>query len=386
MQDHYQLFKLIFVGVLIAGCNDATQSGTADYRPTSFVSDDSPVLNVIAAAGTLKPLDEIEVGSQVSGRIAEVFVDFNDIVFEGDIIARIDPQSFEARVRGAEAALSNASANAMMREGALRRAELEQLIKRADLVKLKARTKSAEASFQQAARTRDRTRELESTHAASVDAMDRASTDLLSAESLLEEYKAAETAQNLLIQSAEASIEVARAELLHAQAVVEEREAELVDMKFALERTSIRSPMNGVVISRNITTGQTVAASLEAPVLFKIARSLSEMEIHARVDEADIALIRVGQLAHFRVISHGDRRFEATIKQVRVAPETIDNVVTYTVVLQAVVTDAILLPGMTAIIEIEAQEPIPDGDSEVNLMNEIPQLPEASKNLRSEPM
>jgi HlyD family secretion protein len=288
---------LVATQVLLAGCVDS------DRRPQPVsrteLIDAAEVVPVVLAAGTLKPVGEVEVGSEVSGRIAALLVDFNAVVRENDVMARIDPQAFHAQVQQAEAALLDARATAMMREAALSRAS----------------------------RSLRRISNLQSKEVASEDALDRAQTE----------------------------VQMARAEVQQARAVVGKREAALEEAEVALSRTVIRSPINGVVISREVARGQTVAASLEAPRLFTIARTLSEMEIHARVDEADIGQIRTGQRATFTVAAHGDRDFDAHVVQVRVAPEIVENVVTYTVVLLAENQDESLLPGMTAITEIDVQ-------------------------------
>ncbi|MEJ2765042.1 efflux RND transporter periplasmic adaptor subunit [Photobacterium sp. MCCC 1A19761] len=260
---------------------------------------------LVIASGSLKPVGEVEVGSEVSGRITELLVDFNDKVQRDQIIARLDPEFFEAQLRQAEAALLDAKATVDVRN----------------------------ASLRQSSRSLDRVKTLNKRSAASVNALDEAETEVW----------------------------IARAELDRAQAVVRNQEAALEEARVALARTTIRAPIDGVVLSREVMRGQTVAASLEAPKLFKIARTLTKMEIHARIDEADIGLIRIGQLAVFTVPAYGERQFEARITQIRVAPIIVDNVVTYTVVLLAENPDESLLPGMTAIVEINAEAaPVPD--------------------------
>ena len=292
---------LLVVPQLLAGCDDTDMHPQSAVQPTAeaeliYTAD---VERLVVASGTLKPVGEVEVSSEISGRIVEVLVDFNDVVRENQVIARIDPEFFEARLRQAEAALLDARATAMMREAALR----------------------------QFSRSLDRISELNKNNLASEDEVDIAET----------------------------AVQMGRAELAQAQAVIMNREAVLEEAKVALSRTAIRTPIDGVVISRDVMSGQTVAASFEAPRLFRIARTLSEMEIHAWVDEADIGRIRMHQRATFTVPAHGDRRFVARVVQVRVAPAIVEHVVTYVVVLQAGNEDESLLPGMTAIVEIDLQ-------------------------------
>ncbi|MGF1737022.1 efflux RND transporter periplasmic adaptor subunit [Photobacterium satsumensis] len=285
-------------------CNDSHQE--AQYSPpVGLTQVDEPVSNyehdlLVIASGTLKPVGEVEVGSEVSGRIIELLVDFNDVVSKGQTIARIDPKFFEAQIRQAEAALLNAKALVAMKQ----------------------------ASLRQSLRSLKRIRALNKRKAVS--------------ENSLEE--------------AETNVWVAEAELEQAQAVVISHEAELEEARVTLSRTEILAPIDGIVLSREVMSGQTVAASLEAPKLFKIAHTLDEMEIHARIDEADIGQIRTGQEAEFTVPAYGERRYIAKVEQIRVAPLVVDNVVTYTVVLSVENSGDSLLPGMTAVVEITTDE------------------------------
>jgi len=284
----------------LTACDSPQQKPQYSAIPSSIQSVDqyvsTSIEQLVVASGTLKPVGEVEVGSEVSGRITELLVDFNDVVHQGQIIARIDPEFFEAQLRQAEAALLDAKATVVMWK----------------------------ASLHQSARSLERIMILNKKNAASENMLDKAETE----------------------------VQVGRAELDRAQAVVTNREAALEEAKITLSRTTIRAPIDGLVISREVMSGQTVAASLEAPKLFRIARTLGKMEIHARIDEADIGQIRVGQQTLFTVPAHGNRRFDARVEQVRVAPIIVDNVVTYTVVLLAENRDNSLFPGMTAIIEI----------------------------------
>jgi HlyD family secretion protein len=156
--------------------------------------------------------------------------------------------------------------------------------------------------------------------------------------------------------AAEAGQVMADAELLYAEAGERQQAAELDQARIDLARTLIAAPSDGVVIGRDVDGGQTVAASLEAPTLFTIAQDLRHMEVHAKVDEADIGQIRVGQRASFTVDAYPARIFSGTVEQIRKAPEVVENVVTYTVVLSAQNADLVLLPGMTAMIQVVVEE------------------------------
>jgi HlyD family secretion protein len=158
------------------------------------------------------------------------------------------------------------------------------------------------------------------------------------------------------VVAAEAGLLMADANLQYAQAAERQHAAELDQAWIDLARTVIAAPSDGVVIGRDVDRGQTVAASLEAPTLFTIAQDLRQMEVHAKVDEADIGQIRVGQRASFTVDAYPGRIFSGTVVQIRKAPEMVENVVTYTVVLSARNPDRVLLPGMTAIVQVVVAE------------------------------
>jgi HlyD family secretion protein len=176
-----------------------------------------------------------------------------------------------------------------------------------------------------------------------------AAADLRAAEAQVEIAKEA-------VIAAEAGQVMADAELLYAEAGERQQAAELDQARIDLARTLIAAPSDGVVIGRDVDGGQTVAASLEAPTLFTIAQDLRHMEVHAKVDEADIGQIRVGQRASFTVDAYPARIFSGTVEQIRKAPEVVENVVTYTVVLSAQNADLVLLPGMTAMIQVVVEE------------------------------
>lgn len=250
----------------------------------------------VTATGTLEPVSEVEVGSELSGTIAEVLVDFNDEVSEGQILARLDTTSLESRIAEGRAALQQAQAK-------VQEAEATELEKKAALA---------------------RCRELSARKMCSDNDLDAADAA----------YK-----------RARASVASARAQVALARATLEGYETNL-------KKATIRSPINGIVLDRQVEPGQTVAASLQTPVLFNLAEDLAQMELIVAIDEADIGNIRDGLEATFSVDAYPDRTFHATIKQVRRAPQTVDGVVTYETVLSVDNSDLLLLPGMTATAEI----------------------------------
>lgn len=267
---------------------------------------------------------QVVIGSQVSGQIKEMRVDFNSEVRQGQVIARIDPQVFTYRVNQAtadlestRAAVLNAQANVGAATAAVSRARLD-----AD----------------NAQRDRLRKQEL-------LDKQFVSQADFENSRNL-----AGTLAEALKVSLAQ--LEVARAQVVSAQAVVRQREAALSQARFDLERTEIRSPVDGVVIKRSVDVGQTVAASLQAPELFIIARDLSDMQVEAAIDEADIARVRIDQKVTFTIDAFAGRSFEGRVGQIRKAAVSAQNVVTYTVVVAFANPNAAVLPGMTANVRI----------------------------------
>lgn len=255
-----------------------------------------PLRVTVTATGTLQPTNQVDIGSEVSGVIDRVFVDFNDSVSRGQIIAQLDTEQLEARAASARASLAVAEASLVQAE--------------ATVVETEAR----------AARSRE-----------------LAESNIASQQSLETEVAAARRAV-AAVASAEAQVTVAKASLQEAET--------------ALRKAVIRAPIDGVVISREIDPGQTVAAAFQTPVLFKLAEDLAHMRLHLDVDESDIGQVREGQHARFRVDAYPGRNFEAEIVSVRANPRTVNNVVTYETVLSVSNADLLLRPGMTATADI----------------------------------
>ncbi len=270
--------------------------------------------SVVSATGTLGALVTVEVGSQLSGQISELHADFNSIVQEGQLIARLDPATFKTRVQQAEAELAIAIAG-VAQAGA-------------SVTELRAALSEAELNL-------DRQKKLRERGASSEQQLDTAKAEF---------------------DKANARLTSAGAQVVNANAQVKQREASLEAARVDIERTYIRSPVDGVVIGRDIDIGQTVAASLQAPILFTIAQDLSKMQLEVNVDEADIGQIRDGHRVDFSVDAYPRRKFDGIVKQVRKAPIVEQNVVTYTVIVSADNSNQNLLPGMTANVEIVIAE------------------------------
>lgn len=244
------------------------------------------VTQTVSANGTLNPVVVVNVGSQVSGTVQRLYVDFNSRVHRGQTLLELDPTLFKAQVAQSEAALHNAQASMLLSKANEERA----------------RTLRANGSISQA------------------------------------------------------DLDQAAANLASAQAQVELATAQLQRDRANLNYSIIRSPVDGVVIDRQIDTGQTVAASFQTPTLFKIGQNLGNMQIDVTVDEADVGQVKVGQQAAFTVDAYPDAKFSGTVVQIRLNPTIVQNVVTYDVVIGVDNRDGRLLPGMTAYVNISVNQ------------------------------
>jgi HlyD family secretion protein len=278
----------------------------------------------VAATGTVNPVSQVQVGTQVSGQVRELLVDFNSEVRQGQLIARIDPETFEYRLRQATADLEAARASVLTAQ-----ANVQQAL---------AQASRAGVELQEAQRDLERKQGLVAQNFISPAEADTARAK---AATLVEAYKATQ-----------AMVDVARAQGQAAQATVKQRDAQLAQARVDLERTQIRSPVDGIVIKRSVEAGQTVAASLQAPELFVIARNLSDMQVEASIDESDVARVRLGQPASFTVDAFPGRGFEGQVRQVRKAAVNSQNVITYVAVVGFTNVSSQLLPGMTANVRI----------------------------------
>lgn len=270
------------------------QADAPTYRTTKV--ERGPITATVSSTGTLNPVTSVQVGTQVSGQIQQLFVDFNSPVKKGELIARIDPETFQYRVRQAEADLESS------RSG-VGRAQVAQVIANRDL---------------------QRTKELVARNFVSPAELDRA----------------------------QSTFDLAAAEVRTAQAVVQQRVAQVATARVDLSRTEIRAPVDGVVIKRSVDVGQTVAASLQAPELFVIAKDLRDMQVDTSIDEADVGRIKIGLRATFTVDAFPGRQFSGEVRSVRKAAQSVQNVVTYIAIISANNERGELLPGMTANVRI----------------------------------
>jgi HlyD family secretion protein len=283
-----------------------------------------PLQATVSASGAVNPVTQVSVGTQVSGQIKDLYADFNSEVKAGQLIAQIDPETFEYRVRqaqadveSAQAAVLTAQANAAASRAAVSRAQVDLAEANRDYERKKMLVDKQFIAQSEA----DRSRALVNT-----------TTEAL--------------------KSAEAQLGVTSAQIKSAQANVAQRQAALAQSRIDLARTRITSPVSGIVIKRAVERGQTVAASLQAPELFVIAQNLQDMQVDASIDESDVGRIRTGQRATFTVDAFPGQTFEGEIRQVRKAAQNVANVVTYIAVVGFSNTGGRLLPGMTANVRV----------------------------------
>ena len=252
----------------------------------TYVVDEYTIENTVTATGTIQPLEQVEVGTQVSGEIDKIFVDYNSVVKKGQLLAELDKSNLLENLRQAEASV-----------------------------------RSAESELEYSKTSFERTKQLYEANAATQIAYDESRNSLVKAETSL--------------QNAQSNLDKAKVNLGYAE---------------------IYSPIDGVVLSREVEVGQTVAASYSTPTLFSIANDLTQMKVEANIDEADIGQVVVGQKVTFSVDAYVDDTFYGEVQQIRLQPTTTNNVVTYTVIITAHNPELKLLPGMTASVTIVTEE------------------------------
>ena len=300
------------------------QKATPEVTYRTGLVEMGPLQSSVSASGAVNPVTQVSVGTQVSGQIKELFADFNSEVRAGQLIALIDPETFEYRVRQAQADVDAAQASVLTAQ--------------ANGAAASATVSRAQVDVAEARRDLERKRTLVEREFIARSEADRA-------EALVNTSSEA-------LKTAQAQLGVADAQVRSAQAIVAQRQAALAQARVDLARTRIVSPVSGIVIKRAVEKGQTVAASLQAPELFVIARNLQDMQVDASVDESDIGRIRPGQKASFTVDAFPGQTFEGEIRQVRKAAQTVSNVVTYVAVVGFSNPGGRLLPGMTANVRV----------------------------------
>jgi HlyD family secretion protein len=255
------------------------------------------VVVTVEATGTLQPLDTVQVGTQVSGTIATIGTDFNQIVKRGQVLATLDPAIYQSQIDQAKA----------------------------NVIRLEAEVERAQVQYEDAALRLKR-------------------AEQLAAEQLLAQQE---------VDTARSTTRVAQTSLTGARAQLNQAQAALTQANVNLSHTVIKAPADGIVLNRAVEAGQTVSAGLQAPTLFVIARDLKRLELQARVDESDIGGVKPGAPVVFTVDAYPRREFAGTVRLVQLQPQTVQNVVTYTTVIDVPNDDELLRPGMTSTVSIQ---------------------------------
>jgi HlyD family secretion protein len=292
----------------------------------------------IQETGTVNPVNEVQVGTQVSGTVATLNVDYNSIVKKGQVLATLDPTSFQASEMQAQAGVSSAQANAAATQATVAQMSADVQSAQANLAKAQ-----AQLVLTQSTMTRDK-----NLIAQGYIAQSQYDTDAAGQRAAQADVNAAATA----ITAAQAQENASSHQAISSSAQIASAQGQLQMSSYNLARATITSPIDGIVVSRNVSIGQTVAASFQTPTLFVIASTLKDMQVDASVDEADVGELRAGQSATITVPAYPNTIFKGTVSQVRVNPTTVANVVTYDAVVAVHDETARLKPGMTANVTI----------------------------------
>jgi HlyD family secretion protein len=302
----------------------------------------------VAASGTVNPQDTVSVGTQVSGTIQSLYVDFNSRVHTGQLLAKIDPSQFQAQLDQANAALAQARAQAAASGQTATGATYASAAANSATSGAQSTVAKARAAWVLARQTLARDRSLLTRGYIAQSQYDADYANALAAENTVRAAQAAVSQNSALSLQSSATALGSFSNAQAAQSAVQAAEALVRQDALNLQRTTIASPVDGTIVARNVSVGQTVAASFQTPTLFTIAQDLKKMEVDIAVGEPDIGNVRQGDAVDFSVLAYPNRTFHGTVSQVRVNPTTVANVVTYTVVVLVDNSSNALLPGMTA--------------------------------------
>lgn len=326
----------------------------AQYRTAKVERGD--IAMYVSATGTVNPVITVQVGTQVSGTIEKLFADFNSRVQKGAAVAQLDQAIFRAKLAQAEATLEDARADVKNAIANVRNAAAAIENARAEVASQRANLARARVMIADASRSLERQRTLFERELISRSELDTAQTNYDASVAQRNAAKAQLESAEAKLRSALAQLQAAEAQVDKAKAQVSQSQAAMDQARVDLERTVIRSPITGVVISRSVDVGQTVAASLQAPTLFTIAQDLTKMQVDVNVSEADIGNIALGQRATFTVDAYPNQEFRGTVREVRSAPIIVQNVVNYDTVVTVDNPELKLKPGMTATVSILVAE------------------------------
>jgi HlyD family secretion protein len=325
------LAALLTAGMVMRGRSNGLQYMTAPVRRGDITA-------VVQATGTINPLTTVPVGSSVSGTVQYIFADFNTRVRAGQVLAQLDPALYEAQVIQARGNLANAEANVKNLQASLAAMQAALQTNQADLARLQAAVAYTRANAQRVA-------DLFQQGILAQDERDMTQSNWQQAEA---QVRAAEAR----LRQSQAQLDQTRAQVEQAQAQVEVTRGVLKQAETNFQYTTIVSPIDGTVLARNITVGQSVAASLQAPNVFTIAQDLKRMQVYAKTDESDTGQIKIGTGVTFQVDAFPTETFRGRVSAIRMNAYTVQNVVTYDTVIDFENADEKLLPGETAYVTI----------------------------------
>jgi HlyD family secretion protein len=310
------------------------------------------IIAAVSATGTINPTATAIVGSQVSGQVMEIRADYNSLVKSGDVLARLNAEQISARLDAARADLAQSRAQNLIQRSQVEKTKADILRLASTRADSQANVKKAEAQLADAQKTLERQTTLNSRQIASEVALQQARLGAQTASAARDQSLAQLRGIDAQEQALAAELRIVESQVASGEAQVAQREAMVRQIEVDIRNSEIRSPVDGVVIQRNIELGQTVAASLQAPTLFLVAQDLRQIEIYANIDEADVGRVLADQPVTFSVTAFPAREFTGTVKTVRLGSQTVQNVVIYTAVIAVENADLALKPGMTATLRI----------------------------------
>lgn len=337
--QHKRLVTLSAIGLAVlvtVGMMMRSRSGDTKYLTATVKRGD--ITAVVQATGTINPLTTVPVGSYVSGTVQYVFADFNSRVHADQVLAQLDPAIYQAQVIQAHGNLANAEANLRNLEASIAAMQAVVETNEANIARLKAAAVYARANAQRVAN-------LTKAGVLSQDQNDMTRSNQDQADA---QVRAAEAQLN----QSRAQLEQTKAQVQQARAVVETNKGALDQAETNLRYTTILSPIDGTIVARNVTVGQSVAAALQAPVVFSIAQDLTRMQVYAATDESDTGNIRIGAEATFQVDAFPTEVFQGQVSAIRLNATMVQNVVTYNTIVDFENPDEKLLPGETAYVTI----------------------------------
>ena len=302
----------VFGSLLSVTPSFSAASIDAAYRTAAVERGD--IVATVQAAGTLNALVMVDVGSQISGQVKELYADFNSAVTQGQVIARVEPEIYEAKLAQSQAELEMAETMVSVQRAQIERDRAGAENARAAEESAKAQTTRAEVALDDAAQDLERKRPLAQNKVVTAAEWERVQNAHRSAQAQVTAARAPELSQAAAIGAAEAASKMAEAQLTNTLAQVKQKQAVLRQAQIDVDRTYIRAPVTGTVVNRAVSSGQTVAASLQTPTLFTIAQDLTQMQVEASVVEADVSRFEIGQPVTFTVDAHPGRLFTGTCK------------------------------------------------------------------------